>query len=172
MTTMPAEVPDIDTLQAAFRDVMATVCTPVSVVTGMNHDRPHGTTVSAFASPSMDPPMVLISLDRGSDLLAIVRETGLFGLNVLGSEQSGLATAFAHKGPDRFAGMSWELRLGVPRIQGVGGFLACCAAQLVEGGDHIVVLGSVLGADAADSRPLLYHSRVFGTHSPLTGTPA
>ncbi len=48
----------------AFRDVMAGVCTPVTVVTALDGDRPHGTTVSAFASLSMAPPMVLVALDR------------------------------------------------------------------------------------------------------------
>jgi flavin reductase (DIM6/NTAB) family NADH-FMN oxidoreductase RutF len=97
------------TLQSAFREVMASVCTPVSVVTAVADDRPHGTTVSAFASLSMTPPMVLVALDRGSDLLAVVRSTGRFGLNVLGSDQCALASTFARKGPDKFAGVPWEL---------------------------------------------------------------
>src|SRR5438105_11403406 len=85
-------------LQDAFREVMASVCTPVSVVTAMADHLPHGTTVSAFASLSLDPPMVLVALDRGSDLLALVRRTGRFGLNVLSGAQSHLALRFARKG--------------------------------------------------------------------------
>lgn len=154
-------------LQVAFREVMATVCTPVSVVTAMADERPHGTTVSAFASLSMEPPMVLVSLDRRSDLLAVVRSTGRFGLNVLGSDQSDLATTFARKGADKFNGVPWQLDAGVPRVPGAGGFLACRVAHLVEGGDHIVVLGDVLTVHAMDARPLTYHGRVFGTHVAL-----
>src|SRR3954469_19110691 len=85
-------------LQTSFRNVMAGVCTPVSVVTTIADGRPHGTTVSAFASLSMDPPMVQVSLDHGSELLALVRDSGTFGLNVLSSGQSALATMFATKG--------------------------------------------------------------------------
>lgn len=153
-------------LQGAFREVMASVCTPVSVVTAMAGDRPHGTTVSAFASLSMNPPMVLVSLDRASELLAVVRQAGRFGLNVLGSGQSGLALAFARKGgAGKFAGVPWEADSGVPRLEGAGGFLLCAASRLVPGGDHVIVLGDVLAAYPAEGQPLTYHDRAFGTHT-------
>jgi flavin reductase (DIM6/NTAB) family NADH-FMN oxidoreductase RutF len=126
---------------------------------------PHGTTVSAFASLSMNPPMVLVSLDLGSELLAVVRQTGQFGLNVLGSGQSALAMTFARKGgAGKFADVRWDIEAGVPRLPGAGGFLACRVARLVPGGDHIIVLGDVLTARSGRSEPLTYHGRVFGTH--------
>jgi flavin reductase (DIM6/NTAB) family NADH-FMN oxidoreductase RutF len=155
-------------LQDRFRAVMASVCTPVSVVTSLDDGLPHGTTVSAFASLSMDPPMVLVSLDRGSDLLGIIRASGRFGLNVLGSNQSQLALNFARKGGvGKFAGVPWEVEGGVPRIPGAGGFLACAVDRLIDGGDHVVVLGTVLTADTVEGPPLTYHARVFGTHATL-----
>ena len=88
-----------------FRAVMAGVATPVSVVTTLTDGHPHGTTVSAFASLSMSPPMVLVSLDRGLGAARPARASGsVFGVNVLGSEQAPLALAFARKGPDKFTG--------------------------------------------------------------------
>lgn len=159
--------------RTAFRGVMAEVCTPVSVVTAISDGLPHGTTVSAFASLSMDPPMVLVSLDRGSELLALVREAGRFGVNVLGSSQSALALKFARKGGvGKFAGVRWELEAGVPRIPGASVFLACEVAQLVDGGDHVVVLANVEIAETAGGPPLTYHARVFGTHAALQSTSA
>jgi flavin reductase (DIM6/NTAB) family NADH-FMN oxidoreductase RutF len=167
MSTAPQTAPDA-TLADGFREVMAGVATPVSVVTSMADGLPHGTTVSAFASLSMDPPMVLVSLDRGSDLLALVRETGRFGVNVLGSTQSTLALAFARKGgPGKFNGVLWEVDDDLPRLPGAPGWLACDVATLVEGGDHVVALGTVVAADTRDGRPLTYHGRVFGTHATL-----
>jgi flavin reductase (DIM6/NTAB) family NADH-FMN oxidoreductase RutF len=155
-------------LQDAFREVMASVCTPVSVVTAMSGGLPHGTTVSAFASLSMSPPMVLVSLDLGSDLLAVLRQTGRFGLNVLGSGQSALATTFARKGgAGKFAGVPWDAEAGVPRIPGAGGFLVCSVNRLVPAGDHVIALGDVLAARAAHGRPLTYHARAYGTHVAL-----
>ncbi|SHN15019.1 flavin reductase family protein [Cryptosporangium aurantiacum] len=156
-----------DHLSTAFRDVMAEVCTPVSVITAMDGVRPHGTTVSAFASLSMAPPMVLVSLDRGSNLLAVVRTTRRFGVNILGREQHGLASAFARKGADKFDGVPWTLAHGLPRLGGAPGWLACDLEQLVPGGDHFVALGTVLDAETRPGRPLTYHSRAFGTHTPL-----
>lgn len=153
-------------VQVRFREVMASVCTPVSVVTAMAADRPHGTTVSAFASLSMSPPMVLVSLDRGSDLLALIRGTGGFGLNVLATGQAALARSFAAKGTHKFDGVEWRHDGGVPRIEGVAGWLACQVEQFVEGGDHVVLLARVCGADTESALPLTYHVRSFGTHAP------
>jgi flavin reductase (DIM6/NTAB) family NADH-FMN oxidoreductase RutF len=158
---MSAELTD---LQDAFRAAMAGVCTPVSVVTTVEGGRPHGTTVSAFTSLSMAPPMVLVSLDRGSDLLSMVRRTGTFGLNVLASGQSALASRFARKGPEKFSGADWSNEFGAARLCGVAAWVACTVGQIVEGGDHLVLLGDVVAAEATESEPLTYHARTFGTH--------
>jgi flavin reductase (DIM6/NTAB) family NADH-FMN oxidoreductase RutF len=161
---------ELTELQTSFREVMAGVATPVSVVTAMGDGLPHGTTVSAFASLSMEPPMVLVSLDRQSDLLALVRETGRFGVNVLGSDQSALALSFARKGgTGKFNGVRWEVDNDLPRLPGAPGWLACEVAQLVDGGDHVVALGTVVAADTVHGSPLTYHGRLFGTHAALDG---
>lgn len=149
----------------AFREVMAGVCTPVTVVTALDGDRPHGTTVSAFASLSMTPPMVLVALDRGSDLLEVVRARHRFGINILGHGQDDLALAFARKGADKFTGVDWSLSGGSPRITDVPGWVACTVAEFVDGGDHVVVLGHVEESDRTDHPPLTYHRRTFGTHN-------
>jgi flavin reductase (DIM6/NTAB) family NADH-FMN oxidoreductase RutF len=149
----------------AFREVMAGVATPVSVVTTLTGDRPHGTTVSAFASLSMTPPMVLVALDRGSELLARLAPGLPFGVNVLGADQAALAGAFARKGTDKFSGVAWEPDGGAPRLTGSPGWLACTVAQFVDGGDHVVVLGDVRAASSSAGSPLTYHARTFGTHA-------
>jgi flavin reductase (DIM6/NTAB) family NADH-FMN oxidoreductase RutF len=148
-----------------FRAVMAGVATPVSVVTTLTDGHPHGTTVSAFASLSMAPPMVLVSLDRGSELLGRLGPGSLFGVNVLGSGQAALALAFARKGPDKFTGVDWVADGGAPRLTGSPGWLACTVSQLVEGGDHVIVLGEVRRAATTAAPPLTYHARTFGTHA-------
>ncbi|HEY1665807.1 MAG TPA: flavin reductase family protein, partial [Trebonia sp.] len=96
-------VPGYDRVDATvFRDTLARVPTPVTVVTSHIDRRPHGTTVSAFSSLSLEPPMILVSLDQNSDLLKIIEESGRFGVNVLASGQQSLATTFARKGDDKF----------------------------------------------------------------------
>lgn len=155
-------------LMSAFREVMAGVATPVTVVTAMDGGRPHGTTVSAFASLSMQPPMVLIALDRRSELLGLIKSSLRFGVNVLGHGQSAVALAFARKGgAGKFAGVPWEVACDIPRLPGAPGWLACEVADLVEGGDHVIALGNVVAAEATSGAPLTYHARAFGTHVAL-----
>ncbi|MDI2030496.1 flavin reductase family protein [Saccharopolyspora sp. TS4A08] len=155
----------------AFREVMAGVCTPVSVVTAMDGDRPHGTTVSAFASLSLNPPMVLVALDRASELLALVRRSDRFGVNVLADGQSALAKQFARKGSAKFHGVRWCPAGGLPRLDGASGWLACEVSGLVDGGDHVIAIGAILDADARGTAPLTYHQRRFGTHTAFRGQP-
>jgi flavin reductase (DIM6/NTAB) family NADH-FMN oxidoreductase RutF len=143
---------------------MAGVCTPVSVVTAMDGDRPHGATVSAFTALSMNPPMILVSLARQSRLLNVIQRTGAFGVNVLSSEQASLGQRFAVKELDRFHGVDWRDDAGLPRLTGAVGWLACVVADLVVGGDHIVVFARVAAAEALPAAPLTYFARGFGTH--------
>lgn len=156
---------------AAFRDVMGGVCTPVSVVTAFDGNRPHGSTVSAFASLSMSPPMVLVALDRNSELLQLVHDSGKFGINVLSRAQAALARGFARKGRTKFDHVPWHEASGAPRLNNVAGWLACAVNGLVEGGDHVIVLGSISAAERLPAAPLIYQDRVFGTHQALEVPP-
>ena len=159
-----------DPLELVFREVMASVATPVSIVTTFYEDVAHGTTVSAFTSLSMDPPMVLVSLDRQSDLLALIRQSQRFGVNVLNSEQAALARSFARKGTDKFAGVNWVTDAGLPRLPEASGWLACAVTDFIDGGDHVIALGTVLVADSLVGAPLVYHRRAFGTHVTLSNS--
>ena len=78
-----------------FRDLMAAVCAPVTVVTAADEAGPHGATVSAFASLSLRPPLVTVALDRRSALLARILDTRRLGVNVLGSGDDEIALRFA-----------------------------------------------------------------------------
>ncbi|MBP2052534.1 flavin reductase (DIM6/NTAB) family NADH-FMN oxidoreductase RutF [Streptomyces griseochromogenes] len=155
-----------------FKEVMASVATPVSIVTTMSDDNlPCGATVSAFASLSIDPVMVLVSLDRRSTTLEVIRETGRFGLHVLGADQAGLALSFATKnGIDKFHGTSWRIDRGIPRLSQASAWIAASVADMVDGGDHVIVLGRVDAAEPTGRKePLVYFRRTFGTHSPHPG---
>src|ERR1035437_821050 len=96
--------------QQRFRDLMAGVCAPVTVVTTMADGAPFGATVSSFASLSLDPPLVSVAFDRASTLLGQIQSAGRFGVNVLGHAQGDLAMTFARRGADRFAATDWVRR--------------------------------------------------------------
>lgn len=158
-------------LEQEFRDVMAGVCAPVTIVTTPTGGLAHGSTVSAFASLSLDPPMVTVALDRRSGLLARIRSTGRFGVNVLGSGQDDLAMTFASRDADRFGTAEWFLDHGLPRLAEAAGWIVCEVDQAVPGGDHYLLLGSVSHASRTDHAPLVYGHRVFGTHSRFADRP-
>lgn len=149
-----------------FRAAMSHVAAPVSIVTSVVDGTPWGTTVSAFASLSMDPPMMLISLQHDSGLLARISEGSVLGVNVLSSTQSELALAFARKDLDRFTSTPWTLVGGAPQLLDIHAYIAVKVTQMVAGGDHVVLFCDVIDATTYDTRPLTYHQRLFGTHSP------
>lgn len=152
--------------QQVFRGAMGAVATPVSIVT-TTLDAPHGTTVSAFASLSLDPPMVLVSLQHDSDLLELITQSGQFGLNVLAFDQAGIAANFAKRGLDRFEGVDWTMDQGLPRIAGIASWAACRVVDLVRAGDHTIVTGLVEAADSANLPGLVYQHRQFGHFVPV-----
>lgn len=150
----------------AFRGAMGAVATPVSIVT-TTLDVPHGTTVSAFASLSLDPPMVMVSLQHDSDLLGLISESGRFGLNVLAFDQAGVAANFAKRGLDRFEGVEWAMDQGLPRLAGIASWTACRVVDLVPAGDHTIVTGLVEAADSFNVAGLVYQHRRFGHFTPI-----
>ena len=164
MSEAPAEA-----LVTDFKESMARVSSTVAVVTATASGGPHGTTVSAFMSLSVNPPMIVVSLDRSSQLLGLVRASSRFGVNVLSHDQADIARAFAVKGGEKFTGVRWAPDRGLPRLDGAAGWLSCAAGRLVDGGDHVLVIGVVEAAEVADRLPLTYHARSFGTHAPLHG---
>ena len=156
---------DVTVSDADFLAVMAEVCAPVTVVTSSHDGVAHGTTVSAFASLSRRPPMVVVALDRTSELLAMLRVTERFGVNLLNSKQHRVAVRFAGTGHDKFRDVAWSETDGLPRLDDTIGWLACRVDAFLEGGDHVLIPAVVERAVAAPGAPLAYHRRVFGTHS-------
>jgi flavin reductase (DIM6/NTAB) family NADH-FMN oxidoreductase RutF/dTDP-glucose pyrophosphorylase len=145
-----------------FTETFSQVPAAVSVVsTYAENGRPHGTTVSAFCSLSVTPPLVMVALDQRSDLLELLRKTRRFGLNVLAAGQEQIGMGCAKKGEDKFKGVSWEDDDELPRIDGTAAWLACDVQEFLPGGDHVIVVGLVTRCEALGEDPLLYHRRGF-----------
>lgn len=127
-----------------LRNCFGHFATGVTVVTTDCDDRPHGTTVNAFTSVSLDPPLVLVSLDRRSTTCGLLAANRIpFTVNVLRDSQENLALHFADKAhvPD----VRWAPRTGrfAPRLADVLGYLACTPWCSYDGGDHVLFLGKV-----------------------------
>ncbi|HEX4088435.1 MAG TPA: flavin reductase family protein [Trebonia sp.] len=151
----------------AFKEAMAAVCAPVTVMTTSCDGDPFGTTVSAFWSLSLQPPMVGLALGRDSELLQRLRATGRLGVNLLADGQQDLALNFARKGGAKFDGISWTADAGLPRLTAAPVWLVCDVQQFVSAGDHVVVVAGVAGIARRPALPLVYAQRSFGTHSGL-----
>ena len=151
-------------LQKSFRAAMGNVAAAVSVVTTFHDGAPHGTTVSAFSSLSMDPSMLLVSLDNTSKLLAKLTVGSRIGVNVLACHQDQVALRFAGKGDDKFLDVPWQLEDGAPALSERHAWVALTVAQLIVAGDHTLVLGDVEAADASSGLALTYWQRSFGSH--------
>jgi flavin reductase (DIM6/NTAB) family NADH-FMN oxidoreductase RutF len=142
-----------------FRDALAAYPTGVTVVTASSADGPSGATANAVTSLSLDPPLMLAALDRGSRTLEAVRSSGRFGVNGLAAGQEELARRFAGKGPvaEKWQGVEWDESAGCPRLAGGVLWVACELRDTIDGGDHVICTGAVLEAEAGEGMPLLFH---------------
>ncbi len=102
---------------------------------------------------------MLVCFDRGARTLAVVRETERFGVNVLRAGQQGLSRLFASKGPEneKFTGVDWAQRDGVPVLDGALAWLACDLTELVPAGDHVIGIGTPTAMEHADGEPLVFY---------------
>lgn len=142
---------------------MAHVSAPVSVMTTMQDGKPVGSTVSAFASLSVTPPMIILALDNRGAMVDHLRDSGVLGVNVLASDQARLAIRFASKIEERFEGVDWVTDHGVPRLDGITAWLFCDHLKFEPGGDHTVILATVAKAETLGDDGLTYYRRDFGS---------
>jgi flavin reductase (DIM6/NTAB) family NADH-FMN oxidoreductase RutF len=141
-----------------FRSVMGRFATGVAVVTAASPAGPVGMTANAVCSLSLDPVLLLVCFDNEARTLAVVRDTGRFGVNVLAAGQEELARLFASKRPERekFAGVPHTVHDGIPVIEGVLAWFGCRLERLIPGGDHTIGIGAVEAAEAGRGEPLLW----------------
>lgn len=151
--------PDVQT----FRDAMARFASGVTVVTARGRDGgDHGMTVSAFTSLSLDPPLVLVCVDRAATILPHLRATAAFGLSILAEGQEALSARFAEQGVARFDGVAvTRSPEGPALLDGAAAQLTCRCTAEHDGGDHVIIVGAVLTAAALGDHPLVYLQRQY-----------
>jgi 3-hydroxy-9,10-secoandrosta-1,3,5(10)-triene-9,17-dione monooxygenase reductase component len=141
--------------------------TGVTIVTANGPDGPAGATANAVSSLSIEPMLMLACLDRGSRTLLAVQAANRFGISVLHAGQEEVARAFATKAPvaEKWAGVGWSERDGIPAIDGALAFVACDLRDVIAGGDHVIITGDVVALEApGGSEPLVFHG---GEYRPL-----
>lgn len=138
-----------------LRHTLGTFATGVVVLTYRSGGRDYGVTVNAFTSVSLDPPLVLVSMQRTSRALTYLLERP-FAINVLGDDQLETALQFAGKPPEQR--VDWVDGEQAPRINGSLAYFECTPWAGYDGGDHVLVLGRVLSyGQQDDTRPLVFY---------------
>ncbi len=149
---------------ALFKEVMGNYPTGVTVVTTVDeNEQPLGLTVNSFASVSIDPLLILWSIDKRVTTYQTFVQSEKFAVNILAGDQSDVCSLFASKGIDRFANCEWKLsENNLPIISGATGVFQCKTYKTIEAGDHTILIGEVIDIQSANTDPLLYHRRNFG----------
>jgi flavin reductase (DIM6/NTAB) family NADH-FMN oxidoreductase RutF len=149
---------------AAFRGALGRFASGVTIVTTRLDERDFGSTVSAFSSVSLDPPLVLCCFRQQSDTARALSERNQFAVCLLADGQAAIARRFAATMEDRFEGMPLQrTEEGLPLIPGCLAYLLCRVDSRVQAGDHTVVFGSVDGVSLSDGSPLVVFRGAFGS---------
>ena len=156
-----------------LRRILGRFATGVTVVTTLTPaGQPHGLTVNAFASLSLEPPQFIVCLKRQNRSYAAFLSASHFAVNVLAEGQIGLSRLFASDREHKFEGIGYRRgpSSGAPLLDGAHAWLECAvAARLDVVGTHTIVIGSLLASGLADEPPLLFHQgRYHRIGGPIT----
>jgi len=146
-----------------FRDVIGHFASGVTVITTVHEGTPYGTTASAVSSLALEPPMLLVCMNKSSSTGQAVSDAGRFAVNILSEDQPDAAIRFARKGDDKFSGIAvTEGEYGEPLLEEALATLECRIVEEVTGGTHTVFVSEVDHASARPGTPLAYFRGQFG----------
>jgi len=150
--------PDLDTMKQVNRQFVS----GVTVVTTMDDERPRGLAVNAFSSISLDPPTVMVAVQRTSSTHDCLFRATHLAINILSTDQLDVVGVFATKSDDKFAGLDWE-----PGPSGSPLIARSCAQMEVEirerlqASTHTLFVCRVLHATVSDRHPMVYSAGKF-----------
>jgi 3-hydroxy-9,10-secoandrosta-1,3,5(10)-triene-9,17-dione monooxygenase reductase component len=151
-----------------YRAVLGRFATGITVVTTMDGPQPFGTTVNAFSSVSLDPPLVLVTIGQERSIRPVITRTGRFAVNILAEDGQYLSDCFAGAPTTiprtAFCGATYHLDgFGQPLLDDALAWVSCELDRVIDAGDHAIVLGRVVKLAASDRAdwPLLYYRRQY-----------
>lgn len=149
-----------------LRMTMRQWATGVTIVTSLAGDARSGMTVSSFTSVSLEPPTVLVCLNRDTRTHAHVAQSGVYGISLLAADQEALSNRFAGLEPaieDRFEGVPTRTaQTGVPLLVGALAWLDCRVIQSIDTSTHTIYIGEVVDVQVhSEGEPLIYHNRRY-----------
>ncbi len=141
-----------------FRAALSRFPSGVTIVTARDrHGKFYGITVSAFASVSLSPPMILVCIDKETGSHYALSDSDRFVVNILAEGQEELSNRFASPLEDKFSGVDYRVGSdAVPVLADAAVALECRLAHRHEGGDHTIFVGEIERAEIRDEKPLVY----------------
>ena len=147
-----------DDPRIALRRTLGMFATGVTVITTRERDQVHGMTANAFMSVSLEPPLVLISVDRRTRMCGLLHEGRTYGVSVLCESQSHLSDRFAGRPGGADVEPRFEIVHDTPLVEGALAHFVAKISRSYWGGDHSLFLGAVEYARyKEDGQPLLFH---------------
>ncbi len=144
--------------------------TGVTVVTVMEGDEPRGLAVNAFTSVSLEPPVIMVCVNRKASTAPTLQSADHFAVNMLASDQVEIARRFARSGGDKFEGLAWQPgRSGVPLLDGVAAHLEAAVEQRIPAYTHTIYIARVVEAETNPKPPLVYLEGRFIDAATLDG---
>jgi flavin reductase (DIM6/NTAB) family NADH-FMN oxidoreductase RutF len=143
----------------ALRDTLGQFATGVTVITTLDQrDQPVGMTVNSFNSVSLEPALVLWSIDKTALGYSAFTGCKYFSVHVLKADQQHISNLFAGRGADKFGQVHWRAGShNLPQLSDCAALFHCRLSQRIDGGDHTIMLGEVLEFSANGGEPLLFH---------------
>jgi flavin reductase (DIM6/NTAB) family NADH-FMN oxidoreductase RutF len=155
-----ASVPTADQMRAVHRRFI----TGVTVVTTMDRDEPKGLVVNAFMSLSLEPPVVMVAIQRTSSTYPFLFSSDYMAVNMLSVRNAGAVRKFASKDPDKFSGVSWHRGPnGSPLLDGASAYIETVIRERIQASTHTVFISKVVFADSFGEPPLIYYEGQFWT---------
>lgn len=152
-----------------YRSVMGHFASGVTIITTRHEGIDYGLTASAVSSLSLDPPMLLICVNKTSSTQKAIAQSQIFAVNILREDQSEMAHQFARSHLDKFGGVSVSYgELGAPLLGGTLATIECRVTEEVVGGTHSVFLAEVHSAQATEGMPLTYFRGRMGRFAFIT----
>ena len=154
-----------ESVELSFRTVLSCFPTGVTIVATRGPDgSPVGLTVNSFTSVSLDPPLVLVCINRHANSHDPLLAAPGFTVSILSGAQVDLATRFAMRPSEgRFEGVAWSpAPSGNPVLTGCAAWLDCSIHEVVNAGDHTIILGKTEAAGWTDQPALLFHRGLLG----------
>ncbi len=140
-----------------FRETVGRFASGITVVTATLEDSVHGMTVNAFCSVSLEPPMVLVSVDNRTHMHEVLRRSGRYGVSILAEGQDALSQHFAGQ-PQEDLEIPFVQRNGTPLLDGAVAHLVCRVVDAHPAGDHTLYIGQVEYLNYRNGAPLLFYT--------------